>query len=286
MNHPIIDREIYLETAFERHFQRMLRLAWQQRTWHVIAADAGSGKSMGIRDFIQATSTRAATGSQQRYSCLAVMAPKEDVKEAALGNRMFKAVGLPEWGRWIERKYQLVRHLNALEVECLMIDNAQDLSTAHLLFLKELTDQGQLQYGRRFGLCLIATAQGDAMPLKEILSRPDVTWLQFRCRLDVLYPFCRIANHTEAEVGEILTMLETIYQEAFPLLNLRTYQHSLYTWLTEPAFDPTGSSRVVMRDLMQLITTALCWSYQTGETEVSAETLKNAAETLKRVSRP
>ena len=50
MTHPLLRKEIFVETAFEKRFQAMLRLAWQRRSWHVIVADPGSGKSVGIRD--------------------------------------------------------------------------------------------------------------------------------------------------------------------------------------------------------------------------------------------
>ena len=33
------------------------------------------------------------------------------------------------------------------------------------------------------------------MPLKEVFDQPETMWLQFRRRLDRLYPFCRIAGH-------------------------------------------------------------------------------------------
>jgi hypothetical protein len=42
----------FVETAFERRFQGMLRSAWQKRAWHVIVADPGSGKTMGIVDLV------------------------------------------------------------------------------------------------------------------------------------------------------------------------------------------------------------------------------------------
>ena len=55
------------ETAFERRFQAMLRSAWQKQSWHVIVADPGSGKTMGIRDLVQTAGSPA---------ILAVTAPK------------------------------------------------------------------------------------------------------------------------------------------------------------------------------------------------------------------
>jgi hypothetical protein len=84
------------------------------------------------------------------------------------------------------------------------------------MFIKELTDQGRLQYGHPLGLCLVAAGRGNTIPLKETLDQPDPTWLQFRRRFDKLEPFCRIAGHTSEEVREILETLETIFQPLFP----------------------------------------------------------------------
>jgi len=41
---PFALHQEFLETAFERRFQGLLRQAWLNRSWHVIAAVPGSGK--------------------------------------------------------------------------------------------------------------------------------------------------------------------------------------------------------------------------------------------------
>jgi hypothetical protein len=137
-------------------------------------------------------------------------------------------------------------HLHQYGTQCLVVDDAHDLSLEHLMFIKELTDQGRLQYDHPLGLCLVAAGRGDTIPLKETLDQPDPTWLQFRRRLDKLEPFCRVAGHTSEEVREILAALEKVYRELFPQLNLRQWGGSIYTWLTQPVFDPTNSGRVTM----------------------------------------
>jgi hypothetical protein len=71
-----------------------------------------------------------------------------------------------------------------------------------------------------------------------------------------------------------------VYRELFPQLNLRRWTSSIYTWLTQPVLDPTSSGRVTMDYLMKLVTTALEWTYQAGETDVRAETLEAAASLL------
>ena len=166
-------------------------------------------------------------------------------------------------------------------VQCLIIDDAHDLSLEHLIFIKELTDQGKLPpYDHPLGLCLVTAGRGATIPLKEIFDQPETMWIQFRHRLDRIQPFCRIAGHTSEEVREILAALENVYRETFPQLNLRQWSGTIYTWLTHPLLDPTSSGRVVMDYLMKLVTTALEWSYAAGETDVRAETLQAAAELL------
>jgi hypothetical protein len=87
-------------------------------------------------------------------------------------------------------------HLHHYGTECLVVDDAHDLSLEHLMFIKEVTDQGRLQYDHPLGVCLVAAGRGTTIPLKETLDLPDPTWLQFRRRFDKLDPFCKVAGHT------------------------------------------------------------------------------------------
>jgi len=89
-----------------------------------------------------------------------------------------------------------------------------------------------------------------------------------------------VAGHTSEEVREILAALETVYQPLLPQLNLHQWAGSIYTWLTQPVLDPTHSGRVTMDYLMKLVTTALEWTYEAGETEVQTGTLEQAAQLL------
>jgi AAA domain len=236
----------------------------------VIVADPGAGKTMGIRDLIKTAGKR---------SILAVVAPKNNEDEQALGDQFFTALGLPLRGHWRTRKPKLIGHLHQYGTECLIVDDAHDLSLEHLMFIKEVTDQGRLQYDHPLGLCLVAAGRGNTIPLKETLDQPDPTWLQFRRRLDKLAPFCQIAGHASEEVRDILATLETVYQPLFPQLNLRQWAGSIYTWLTQPVLDPTHSGRVTMDNLMKLVTTALEWSYEAKDSDVKVERLKLAAAT-------
>ncbi len=271
MTHPLFKKEIFVETAFARRFQKMLQDAWDNRSWHLLVADPGAGKTMSIRDLQKRAGGR---------SVLAVVAPKNNDDEQALGDQFLAALGLPIRGHWSTRKPKLMGHLHQYGTEFLIVDDAHDLSLEHLMLLKEVTDQGRLQYDHPLGLCLVAAGRGDTIPLKETFDLPDPTWLQFRRRFDKLAPFCRVASHTSEEARDILATLEQEYRPLLPQLRLSQWTGTIYTWLTHPVLDPTRSGRVTMDNLMKLVTTALEWSYLDGETDVVPLRLKSAAELL------
>jgi len=212
---------------------------------------------------------------------LAVTAPKNDPREAALGNLLLGALGVGARGRWSERKYLLYDLLGQYGVECLICDDAHDLSMPHLIFLKELTDHLFLAFpAHPLGLCLVTAGRGASIPLKDVFDQPETMWMQFRRRLDCLQPYCRVVSHTEGEVRDILIALEQIYRPSFPELNLQQWAGSVYTWLTHPLLDPQKSGRVLMDPLMKLVTTALKWSYAQREADVTSKHLEAAAELL------
>ena len=186
MTHPLFRKDMFVETAFAKRFQEMLRSAWRDRAFHVIVADPGAGKTMSMSDLLKTAGRR---------TVLAVVAPKNNEDEQALGDQFFTALGLPLREHWRTRKPRLMGHLHQYGTECLIVDDAHDLSLEHLMLLKEVTDQGRLQYNHPLGLCLVAAGRGEQIPLKETLDQPDMTWLQFRRRLDKLRPFCRIPSH-------------------------------------------------------------------------------------------
>lgn len=74
--HFVLNRD-FLVTPFERRFQGWLRHAWQNRSWHVIAAVPGSGKSSGIHDLVlNSGAYKEATGTT-RLPVLAVRSPSQ-----------------------------------------------------------------------------------------------------------------------------------------------------------------------------------------------------------------
>src|SRR5438552_753041 len=201
---PFVVRDYFLETAFELRFQGLLRSARQQRTWHVIAALRGLGKSLGIADLLQQSNAyKHARGATHR-PVLALRAPKNGGKDSAVGMAISAEFGVLPPMSWSVRRAFLIQAMADVGTECLVIDDAQDLNLAHLAFLKEVTDNlAAPPHARQIGLCLVAAHIGAAIPLKEIFSRPETLWRQFRRRLVTSRPFCVVAGHTEEEVRPI-----------------------------------------------------------------------------------
>jgi hypothetical protein len=86
---------------------------------------------------------------------------------------------------WYARWTWLVQMMASTSVECIIVDDAQDLSRHHFAFLKELTDNlAAPPYERQIGLCLVVAHSGNVAPFKEIFARPEIIWRQFERRFD------------------------------------------------------------------------------------------------------
>jgi len=80
--------EGFIETPFEQRFQGLLRQAWRSRRWHVIVAEPGSGKTMGIRDLSAQASREAGMMGGRRYPVLAVTAKIKRRQRGSPGERI------------------------------------------------------------------------------------------------------------------------------------------------------------------------------------------------------
>lgn len=131
----------FLETAFERRFQKILRQAWQDRSWHIIAAVPGSGKSWGIGDLVLSSGAYKAATGITRLPILAIRAPSNSARDSALATTLAAAFGsIPKMNGTALRIW-LVQEMARDEVECIIIDDAHELALPHLALLKELTDK-------------------------------------------------------------------------------------------------------------------------------------------------
>jgi AAA domain len=278
---PFVVRQQFLETPFECRFQALLKRAWKERSWHVIAAVPGSGKSLGIADLLHQSGAYKDTTGLTRLPVLAIRAPKNATREQALGMALSATFGVIPSMPWAQRRIWLVQILASTGVECIIIDDAQDLNLSHLALLKELTDNlAAPPYEQRVGLCLVAAHSGNVMPLKETFARPDVLWKQFRHRMALVDPYCIVDGHTEEEVRHILITFEDLYRSQLPDLQLHRWTKTIFTWLINPILDPDGSKRVTMDHLSRLVVTALRRAYENGATDIDAATLQAVAEVM------
>ena len=182
---------------------------------------------------------------------------------------------------WQVRRAWLVKAMARAQVECIIIDDAQDLALPHLAFLKELTDDlAALPYQRQVGLCLVAATIGDLVPFKETFAGPEMLWRQFRRRMDAERPYCVILGQTEEEVRHILTTFEEIYRDQFPDLRLRRWTKPIFTWLTHPTLDPDATGRVTMDALTRFVVGALRRAYAQEATDVNETMLEATAELM------
>lgn len=278
---PFVLHQKFLETAFERRFQGLLKLAWKERSWHVIAAVPGSGKSLGIADFLHQSGAYKDTTGTTRLPVLALRAPKNATREQSLGMALSAAFGIVPRMPWWQRRIWLVEILVSTGVECIIIDDAQDLSLSHLALLKELTDNlAAPPYERQVGLCLVVAHSGNVMPFKEMFARPDVLWKQFRRRMATENPYCVVSGLTLEEVRHVLITFENLYRSQFPDLQLHRWTKTIFTWLVSPILDPDATGRVTMDHLSRLVTTSLRRAYEHETTDIDAATLQAVAELM------
>jgi type II secretory pathway predicted ATPase ExeA len=278
---PFVVQRDFIETAFEVRFQGMLRSAWRNRSWHIIAAVPGSGKSLGIHDLVIASSARKEAGGKTLLPVLAIRSPKNGATEQALGQALSAAFGVVPHMPWSTRRTWLVQMMAETSVECLIVDDAQDLSRHHLAFLKELTDNlAAPPNARQVGLCLVVAHSGHVAPFKEVFARPEILWRQFERRFDTEYPVCSVLGHTADEVRDILTTFEDLYRSQLPDLRLRLWADSIFAWLTSPILDPDATGRVTMDHLTRLVTTSLRRAYAQGATNVDATMLGEVAQLM------
>src|SRR5437667_12774898 len=108
MTHSPFRKDIFIETAFARRFQAMLQDAWDNRSWHLVVADPGAGKTMSIRDLQKRAGGR---------SVLAVVAPKNNDDEQALGDQFLAALGLPIQGIGAPASGTIMGHLHQYGTE-------------------------------------------------------------------------------------------------------------------------------------------------------------------------
>ncbi len=278
---PFVIQKAFIETPFERRFQVLLRSAWQERSWHVISAVPGSGKSLGIDDLVLTSGAYNGSTGSTYIPVIAIRAPKNSPQAPALGVALSVPFGVIPSMPWNVRRTWLVQIMASTRVECIIIDDAHDLNRFTLSFLKELTDNlAASPYRRLISLCLVTAHSGDVIPLKEIIKQPDNIWRQFYRRMDTEHPFCVVDGHTKDEIVEILATFEELYRSQVPNLHLRRWTPYIYEQLTSSILDLDSSRRVTMDHLTRFVTSALQRTYNQGEADVNGQILKETAERM------
>lgn len=184
---------------------------------------------------------------------LAVRSPKNEARENGLVSVLASAFGVLPTMSAAFRRIWLVKMMASMQVECLIIDDAQDLNLRHLAFLKELTDNlASPPYQRPVGLCLVAAHGKNDVPFREIFAGPETLWQQFHRRLDTEHRYVIVPGHTEEELRPILVTFEDLYRDQLPDLQLYRWSKPIFTWLTNPILDPDATGRVSMDHVTKL----------------------------------
>jgi AAA domain len=278
---PFVIQKDFILTAFAKRFQGFVQSSWQQRTWHVITALPGSGKSWSIRDLVLHSGARKEATGETYLPVLAICTPMLET-EQALVTAIATVFGAPVTMPWYIRRNWVVKRMADVHVECLIFDDAHFLSLSHLSYIKELTDKLALPpFQREVGLCLATAHTGDVIPLKkDYFDRPETLWRQFRWRMDTEHPFRVVPGHTREEVQRILATYEGLYRSQLPDLNLQRWTKSIYTWLTHQTLDPDATKRVTMIYLARFVTGSLRRAYEQGMTDVDKEILETMASIM------
>jgi hypothetical protein len=278
---PFVLQRAFIETPFERRYLALLQHAWKERSWHVISAVPGSGKSLGIDELVRKSGAYKDKTGVTYCPVIAIRSPENNARAQDLGVELSRAMGVIPTMPWNKLRPWLVQEMASEQVECIFIDDAHDLNTYTLSYLKKLTDNlAASPYKRLVGLGLVTAHSNSVIPLKEIIKQPDEIWQQFYRRMDKLHPFCVVDGHTLDEIIEILPDFEKLYQDQLPNLRLRRWARYIYEQLTNPILDLDESRRVTMDNLTKFVTSALRRAYDRGETDVNGQILKETAELM------
>lgn len=278
---PFVLNRDFIETAFANRFQKWLRHAQQNQSWHVIAAPPGSGKSRSIHDLMRNSGAYKAATGITRLPMLAVRAPKNDPREAGLLTALASSFGVLPTMSAAFRRIWVVKMMASMQVELLIIDDSQDLNLRHLALLKELTDNlAAPPYERLLGLGLVAAHGNKDVPFRETFARPETLWQQFHQRMDTQNPYISVPGQSEKELLPILATFEDLYRDQLPDLQLHRWNKSIFGWLTNPILDPDRTGQVLMGNVTKFVSVALRRAYERGQMDVDATLLEEVADLM------
>ena len=274
--------DTFIYNGFQGRLLPFLAKSRAERTWHIIGAVPGSGKTYGIGEVVRGSGMAKGKFGTTHMPILSFRSPKNARSENALGIAMTAAFGVVPNMPWDLRRTWLASEAARVGVELIIADDAQDLSLDQLTYLRELTDNLEAPpYNRKVGLCLICASENNTIPLVDTFKiRNELKWRQFKRRLDAEAPSVMVSNHNVREVREICKVYEAIYRDQLPGLHLQQWAKAIHGYLTTPILDPEGSGEATMHNIHRFLMYCLRTTFELEKSDVEASLLIAASELM------
>jgi hypothetical protein len=279
----------YIETAFARRLHATLEDARRDRSWHVVGALSGAGKSTVVAEYLAAHPAVRAHDGSTSIPVLVATPPGFGTSRSGSGlaRSLLDNFGTVPPGTQDARRSWLARQIVSCGVEMIVADDAHGADADDLLLLKKLTDEALRAGGRRVGLVLLCAATESATPLRELVERPTLQWSQFRRRMSPTAPWLYVASLGEDEVREVLLAYElSVLRPALPQLRLARWSRRIHRHLVHPYFDHEGSGRVTMQNVRNLVDGVVHRLVESGLNDLGdAAIIDTAAEAMRGAGR-
>jgi len=248
--------EFYLETAFARRMREVLEEARENRSWHVVTALTGAGKSTELEDLAdQHPVERRHSG--ETVAPVITGSPLTNGRSslAGLQRSLIDNFGTVPRGTFEDRRAWLVREMVRCGTQIVITDDGHGHLAPDLLYLKQLTDEVAKLAKSRVGLVIVCEGLQGSMPLQEIVNRQTSQWRQFRKRMSTsTRPWCHIASLNAEEVKLVLAGYEQgVLKPRFPELRLTKWSSRIHKHLAHPFFDTDPGERVTMQNVRNVV---------------------------------
>jgi energy-coupling factor transporter ATP-binding protein EcfA2 len=260
-----VDR--FIPTGFSRRLLELLDLAFATRHWYVVFGQSGDGKSTTLRQFVSLNKAERLDGVRV-VPVLAARVPTGHFAADHLVQELAAGLGTVPRLRMNQMRHWLVDACIRHGVTLIVIDDAHELRTSQLNYLRELTDQLK-DRGHEVGVVLLCVTDGGepkTQPVWRLIVTSGLETQQFSNRLDGTDPIVLVESLSKVEVGRVLRTLETFYRETFPELALACWTKSMFEWLTDPRIDSAHMGRVRMKAIRQVVEAALAEAWAKGMT--------------------
>ncbi len=282
----------FMLTPFERRGQHTILTTRRYHTWRVIGSDSGGGLSLGLVDLARRLNGHKNSNGETSMPLLWAVAPRNHNTEGPFCASLADRFGtVPPMSSEVRRTW-LMRQGKRCHVDTIVVDNAQWIAEAHVMYIMEFADTVEIATGgRRIAVVFLCSTVDGLVSLKEKFEKPGSHWQQVRERLSPEWPYEFVAGHTATELDEVCGGFEDMYRPQLPDLNLVDHSGLLFEMLSVPLFDTdvakraaminngaNGGKRVAMRHVTNVINSAVESAYYLGRNDVDAEILVAAAE--------